>query len=604
MSTNGTTSGRAGVVAAAWAQGGAWRIVAVAGGATPRVVGTESVTLGDAGGFREACERLGATRVIGVAKASSCVAKAVELPAGSDEELASALGLMSEAELPGSLPPYRCAGGALPGRGPGGLQPALLLGLASVPDGGDAIESWTGEAAALAFLVGRTGCGVVVDRGAASVASVSRSGEGWLVRGFRAGADDPEEWREETSDALGVAARHAGVEAPALPTGSEWVWLDQDAKESLRSRVSGVSLDEQWFSRFAVPLGAALGAAGGPVAAGALFGLRVEPPRERRSALARASAWLADPAHALVLILVCAVVAAAAPLAAAWVEREVLRARVATIQTAIDDAGGEGWLDADRRAALYDALKEARWPMTKLSADLARALPVGADIEFLEIKTGDAIMVRGYADSLELVNTFAETLNNSGVFRDFVTNNAQVRDDAGSGRPIEFELRGQVGRPYVDAAGIDDFADNPLAVRMYGERGRLVVGRVSKDAPESAEAGDAGDGDAGEAGDAGDEGGGDGGDAPAVASSDTGGDRRSIFDRGEDDDDAEKETPLPEPLTEEALAGMDRRAVTQEWISRKTYLSKHRAELDDATIARLEEDIERGKERLEELKNQ
>lgn len=450
-----------------------WRFVVVEqdNGRT-RLTHAESIRFGDVPAARAAVARHKVERVIRVAPAARTVCRLVEIPSGSPEEMAGAASLLAEAQLPGSAPAHRRGSGVIGGSSSPGRRNGLVvawLGESDEPVVDAARESWTSEIVALASLVpgGRSGQALYADRESGSIAVFAVSGSASVARTIREQGADEGEWTalvshaiDETRESLGSAFDLEGRTGPASS-----VRLDPGARRAALD-AAGASRGEHWLDEYGVALGAAMGYAGADASAEGLYTLQREARAQKRSLGERALAWVADPTRAVGVAAAALLLALLVPIGVNAVRVAVLNAKLTGIDEQLE--GRESARDLDRRAAFLDELVKRRWPMTKLLAEVGGALPVGMEVESVTLDRGTRIQVRGEAGSLELANKAVATLNDSGVFT-----NAQLMQTRSTGAgKLEYRIEAEVARPFISARGVEDYSQDTLAVRMYGERAR------------------------------------------------------------------------------------------------------------------------------------
>ena len=215
-------------------QGAQWRVLIAerfpgAGGGV-RVVHARSVPFGDSGAARAALDAHGVKRVLRVAPASRSVARVAALPAGDEAALASAAGLLAEAELPQSIPAHRRGWGLLPWTGPDGATPVLLLGWSGEcdePGIAGASEQWTTEPAALVGLLSRRPEGLAwyADHSSGSIGVLAVGPEGVVVRAVREQAESDAGWSVAVEEHAARTARRGGLAGDDQPRGAEQAGL-------------------------------------------------------------------------------------------------------------------------------------------------------------------------------------------------------------------------------------------------------------------------------------------------------------------------------------------------------------------------------------------
>jgi hypothetical protein len=275
----------------------------------------------------------------------------------------------------------------------------------------------------------------------------------------------------------------------------------------------------------------------------------------------RAVRWIASPRHAIAVLAIALAAMLFVPLGLAWVRHAVLAGRLESTR-----AGGADTQQLQARGDFMDELSRRRWPMTKLLADLAGSMPVGVQVESITVTPGDRVAIRDTAETSELLSEFQNKLNATGVFQA----NIDSRERAAEGFTFDI-TSGRVVRPTADAKGIEDFAAQSLGVRLYGE-GYKEVEAVEQAKQREAESKRAGRG------------------TPLTAGFDAGSTRQA------------EEEPIPEPLTTEKIATLDRTEAGKEMSARRKVAS--RAGIDAEVKRRLLAEVDLLRARLAELKGQ
>jgi hypothetical protein len=229
--------------------------------------------------------------------------------------------------------------------------------------------------------------------------------------------------------------------------------------------------------------------------------------------------------------------------------------------------------------------------MSKLMGDVSAAIPVGVTAESIRIASDQGLAIQGSADSAELVNTMQASLSATKLL-----SNVKVNRSESNGARVEFDLTADVINPHTKAAGIEDFAAKPLAVRLYGDgasntampknvassresaatREPRTVSRPERSERAERNAGSAGGGGGERAGDRGSS---RSSEAPA---------RPAATPPGE----------APPPLTDDQIAKLDKAAATKEWVARKTFPQKNPT-IDAATKSRLEDEVRKLREQMD-----
>ncbi len=497
--------------------------------------------------------------VVGVAPAAMTVAKAVSVPSAGPnagpEELAAALDLLAEAELPASVPPHRRVAALIRDVDRPGTESAVVAGwmdrdwdaapvlrevtayvplpmaLAALRDPTDEVAGWHDEVSGVAAAIASGG-----DRTVCRVARCARDG----FAGF-----------------VGETAASAGLPRDAVSVDGG-VALGEVTRQGLRGRVRGLPGETGWLGRFGVLLGAALCAAAGDPLEARGAGLLLTPPRVVEPIERRVYRWLSVPRNAAAVIAAAVVVAVGAPLLASYARWQMLESKVP------EGAGGSvDRAELRRRAELYDQLKRTRWPMTKLLSDVSTATPVGVVATNIRIAPDVGLSLQGTAADADALSTLQQNLASIGPF-------VQVqisRQEAGADGKLSFDISAQVAAPMKTVAVPEDrdFAATPLAVRLHGE------GASNLTPPEGSRASGSRARTSG---------------APAAG------------DRG-GSSSARIPTEMPKSLSDEDIAKMSRGEATREWAARRTFLQTNRG-IDAKERDRLQLEIDKVQKRMRE----
>lgn len=558
-------------VASLHRRGDGWRLVVLEASTPPRVLEASAVPGAVPAALAEAHARHRFERVVRVAPGRETIARSGTVPTGRPEETASALALLAEAQLPGTLPPHRRAAGVIPDGSSNGTRAVLLTGWEGRADPPGPIirrvpEVWTTEIAALAVLRGaRSAWAASADAGAVSILVTGR--DRTAARVLIEDAGTPARFRQAAARAVAETCAAVGIELPAreLPA----LALDSPAAADLRRRVLGVPDDRAWLEEYGIALGAALAAADDDPLTSGLASLLEAAPARRTPIVRRAASWLARPRHAAATIAVCAAVMLLVPLLFAWARLAILEGKSAGL-------ADRAKLQAEHRlrTALYEQLAASRLPMTKLLADASAAAPVGVVANAITITPDQGVAIQGTADNPGLVDTFQANLNATRLF-----GSVKVSRVVASGSGVEFDLSAAVANPHARAAGAEDFAGKPLAVRLYGEGASNATAPVGGSGADTSRASAS---------------------RPARRDSE-----RAPAERSPGDEPRESRRPSagspdqpPPPLSDAEIASMDRAAATREWVSRRTFPQRNPT-IDAGTKARLEDEVRRLRGRMD-----
>jgi len=579
-SSPGGALGRRSRIAAIHEIAGRVRVVVVSAGSPCRYVDSTELAAGDDAGLAAFIRKHKAGRIVRVVPACEVTARAtpIDLPSDSDAEARSAaLRLVAEAQAPG-IPAHRVAGGIPPGSDSGPGSSALVTAWPArengrLPDASNEApaDAWIAEPAALACLAPLgEGVRVLADPTTGGIGVICGGPRGLSVRALVGDTADPARWRSDVGRAVEEAQQAAGVpsDARTLVEGladEPTVGLALFDDDAARAGVEGLPRAAGWIERYAVALGAAMSAGSEDPLVRALAELAPTPPRGRGRPLRTVTDWLRDPAHSMAVIAAALLVALLAPLAFASARVAILDARLASLEIGADEDERLA-----RHAALYSQLEESRWSMTKLLADIAAAAPVGVQADSVRIDRRQGVRVSGSAESDSLVTQFQRRLSELGVFQ--AVRPESVESSASGG--AEFTLAAEVARPHHRPSWPDDFAEQPLAVRLHGEGATNEAfepgGGSSSATPRSRFRASPSPTRRGSTND------------------DGGSDRRLLPERevGASSDD------VPPALTDEEIEGMSMATAMKGWATRRNYL-KANADAPGELRTRLEEEVEK-----------
>ncbi len=545
-------------------------------------------SIADTSSFRAFLKDAGVGLVVRLAPLNHSLARTTTLPDGASDgpALAEALALIAESEMPAQLPWYRRAGGRIRARsanGSGTAFPALALlvgwhtaGSPPVDPLADALEGfrqlWTTESVALANLLPTVPGATAGARWIASIDSVHGAMAIVASVNDRSAARVLRLPAEESKRAVAIdtclreTLAALGDESPVTHGESEPHAVFSSAGDNA-VHIAGQARDASWIAQFAIPAAAVETFSDPDPAVRAFFNLHAVEPRRRLGLLQGAIVWLAKPARAAAIIALCVACFLAVPLGVAYARHTMLRDKVAGVKGLDSRLAAE-----EQRVAFYALLRERRWPMTKLLADIAASTPEGITLDVLEVNQGEPITLRGTAKTNDLVTRFRSNLAQTRVFDNIATPNVGTTADG-----VQFQLQARVAPNGAIYRGTlaDDFAKKPLGVRIYG-----------KDyvAPPSGAAG-----------------------APATSGSAANegsrGSPRSEIASGRASRSPSPAAPaskaeVPAPLSDAEIAGFERGRVIVEWAKRKT--AANRAE-DPAVKARLLEEVEKLDHRKNEI---
>lgn len=573
LSARGRVSTKGRRVAAVHRQDNWWRVVVAENdGQVGKVVAHVTINAGDAAALKNELDQQNVEHLIHVLPGGATLCRVIELPNASDQELLQAVALQAEAQLPSNIPPHRRGAGLIDAGAPAGHRAVLVTGWAGESDAaviGLDDETWTSEAAALSLLLaGRNqAMAAYADRESGSLTVVASSGQRTAFRTVREDGSDRDAWNRAVETTLTETAMRAGLNGSIIEThsgsGAQALLLDPTARRRLSQLVAG---DSAFMQQHGVAALAAVGFCSATALNEGLFELTKNPRVPRRSMPERFARWIAKPSHAYGVLIATLLIALFVPMALAYARKEVLSNKLARIE---GDAETQKALAAvDTRVAVYRELEQRRWPMTKLLADLSQLMPVGTELESVQMGGAERFIIRGYADSFDLVSKLQSQLNGSNVFDD-VSIDKSGPGSSDTKRAVQFDISGRVVRPFSDAKGAEDFTgDKRLAKRLYGERAELAENALKEKATATTQGGNGRNGSS-----------------------------RDIFDRA--GGDSSKAEPIPEALTDDAIKKMDRNKAGAEMGSRRKAAS--RPDVDASTKERLRGEVDKLRARLREL---
>jgi Tfp pilus assembly protein PilN len=543
-------------VAALHRQGDAWRLLiaeALNGGSPGlRVLDASTISFGDTTAVRAALAHHRVDRLIRLLPASSVVCRVVPAPDAGPADTLEALHLLAEASLPVGLPAHRRAASIIDAD-TAESRAVLVVGWPGEPPEpriGGVDESWAPEPAALLWLLRRRcRAALYADRDTESISILARGPQRTSVRALRESALDNRTWRGAVESRFAETITAAGISPNGSPRALiyERATLLLEGGSALTEGIAGAHDNPEWLAHYLVSLAAV--AAHAP-------SLSADPPGRSESLMLRLARRLAAPRTAAAVVITSLVLALLGPLALAGARLALFNAQ----------SGGLQHQQAQERsralaAAFHQQLERRRWPMTRLLADLAAALPVGVTIESLRLEAGERVSLHGRAGSLELVNRLQTNLNSSGVFTDASIDRTQ---DAADSRGVDFDASITVARPHAAMKRLDEFASRSLAQRLDGNRASALSipdreGEVS---------------------------------SSTSANSARSGDASSPRERSTRPDPA----PFPFPISDDEIARLDAKAAMKQWTDRQK--AAKQPGLDAALRGRLTQEAEKCRQRM------
>lgn len=344
---------------------------------------------------------------------------------GTPEQIASALSLVAEAELPATVPAHRRAAGVLRA---GHAHAVYAVGWIG-PDGTVAPEATPVPAvAALGALFRLTGApeGLMVytDRATGVVAAIGAApGESprLFVRVLRDDASDPTAFDAVRDEAVDDA--RATVDAQPPVTAGPALLLPR------RTQVPGLAGDDR-LSEFALVLGAAAFILDAKPDELPLTVMTDRSATAGRSILTRVAGALSTPRALAVTAAACVCL-----MLTGWIV--AAPARLALLQKRVGNDTGD-YAKAVQQHDWYKALHERRWPLTALIAELTSGAPEGVRVESFTIEQGRPVTLTGTAETAGAVDTWCKSLRGK-VFTDVERTIPQ--EDVS---PVRFTLKASV----------------------------------------------------------------------------------------------------------------------------------------------------------------
>jgi hypothetical protein len=522
--------------------------------------------------------------VLRVASSSRCIAKVISVPeleagtAMNRTALTEALRILAEAEAP-AMPWWRRAAGTLPRLNADWRDVAIVTGLSGAQsDSGDGailaerIEGKGGgkivtEVAALAGLASSVGEVVLAARADSSTGSVSIIAQGQgdagrtLVRAVKADAPDTTAWERSIRAILAETAEAAGlplVRVSAIHPGHP-VFLD----------LTGEVASPSWAIDWGMAIGALAIWGNHDEAVRPLASITLDEPQPLVSARDRAIRYFAKPSRAAAIIAVSVAAMVLIPLSTAWGRLKILERRAAAAH--LEQRSAEG----KRSVGFYSTLRERRWPMAKLLADLAGNAPPGVEIDSIELAQGEAVAIRGTAERYGLVEKFRTDLAETRVFSELTTPSVESGE---SGEGVRFQLTARVtgsGAIYP-AKWQGDYTATSLGAQKFGQDWKEPeIAHQPEDSRSRSAARTR--------------------DRESAGSSRRNGNSTAAGSSSSAPSAAAPFVPPP-PLTDADIAKMDRTAAMKEFGSRKAAAAKA---VDPDVKRRLNEEAEKAKQRMQ-----
>jgi len=435
-------------------------------------------------------------RVVGLLPPGRVVSRTFTMPAMDASTLVDAIDLQTEASLSRGLESHRRAGAALPWSidaaaaefavvamgwpgvgdpGAGALQ-AGLSKLTGRPD-----VRFAGISAALIELLWRTGSTGAQNTGSAAAVDAeagvvdvvaTRTGR-TIFRTLRiSGAERASAISRSLTEievSLGAPAGaldglRDGITSRISRSASGWV-LDGIGDVPRVRGLGQAPTDPQWWSEFGLATLAGLGAlSGNGSSRRRLYELQDVPPIADTPSWLRILDWLGAPGRAGVVAAIAVVAILMFPLAVQGVRLGVLSFKARGLSDALKHAD-----ELESRTAVYALMKQQRWPMPKLIADVCGASPANIQITELRLIHGEEVRIRGTYQELDAKYAFVSNLNATGVFEAELgpTTARDTGEDSGGG--YLFDIRAKIVAPFAPTTPAVDYAAQSLSERLYGD---------------------------------------------------------------------------------------------------------------------------------------
>ncbi|MDP1662185.1 MAG: PilN domain-containing protein [Phycisphaerales bacterium] len=352
---------------------------------------------------------------------------------GTPEQIAGSLALVAEAELPSTVPEHRRAAGVLRA---GHAHAVYAVGWIG-PEGAFAPQTVAVPAVqALAALhrlcEAPEGVAAFADS-ASGVVAIVVAGRGesprLFVRVLRDDASDPQAFAQVRDEAIEDARNEVSV-GPPVAVGKS-LWLPKRPSAHF-----GLAGDDR-LAEFALALGAAAAVLEARPDEQPFLTMTDRSPTAGRSILTRISDGLATPRAAAIAAAACVALVLGAWILAAPIKLAILQSRVG--------AETGDYTEALQQHDWYKALREKRWPMTAIMAELTSGAPEGVRIETLTIDQGRPITLTGTAENADAVYAWCKSLRGK-IFSE-ATPTIPLEDAS----PVRFTIKADVLDPMLAA---------------------------------------------------------------------------------------------------------------------------------------------------------
>lgn len=326
--------------------------------------------------------------------------------AGGAEQIASALALLAESQLPETIPAHR--------RSAGVLRHAAARSVVAIGWSGQSPTKLPGTATNALYLpapIALLGAlrvllphgGLLVDAdattGLLTIAACRSSNEGPVaVRVVRdAPADaNAQAWSHAITSAASETAEL--LEMPLTLQTLGTLWLSDDPAD-----VPGLAPGK--LADFAIPLGAAVFALQAQPDERPLLGMLYDAPIARRTPALGQADRLGTLRRLGVAVAACCILLLGAYVAAQHLRLWALERRAG--QAASDTTAFGKAVDQQQMLTL---LRERRWPVLQLASHITAGMPEGVLIETLTLDQGRPLSITGTAPSAEVVNQWRAIL--------------------------------------------------------------------------------------------------------------------------------------------------------------------------------------------------
>lgn len=538
-------------------EGTSWRfLIAATSSGAIRISDSGTFPAADTKTLDTLSQKAGGTRVV-VLPADAVVIRPVSTDIkldGPADQVAGTLNLLAEAELPSTVPPHRrCAGVLRVGAGQGVYTMAWMNDADTLA--GSRIAPAPACLAALHRLTGATdGLAVSCDETSGTVL-LAACGEHdgrrrVLARVLRDDPTDDVSWGRVVSEAVDEARGDLHLEPPVTVSDSLSLPRMPMATFGLAGGDSKKSLSE-----FGLLLGAAHLVLMGQPDEQPLLSMSELSPIVKRSIVSRIVDGLASPSRVAAVACVCVLALLAGWIAAAPIHLAILKSRAGNDTT--------DYQKATEQQEWYKVLRDRRWPMTNIVAELTAQAPQGITIESMVMDFGRPISLGGTAPDSDALNQWRAALKSNKVFDDVQWSSP---DEAST--PVRFTLTAKVVEPML--AGGAELKAIPASIANADSSTTTPEENPRDRGTRSNRGNNNGNGNRSN------------GNTPAQAPT-----------------AATTKVEIPGPLTDSAIASLNKAKTTIEWAKRKGRVED--ASLDQETRDRLRRELEQLEARRQQL---